>query len=70
MRLADVDAIVESLSINPEECPGCPEPEWLEELCLILDSAPTVDAVEEVWDMESRWNCPLWLLLLGRKEKR
>lgn len=46
MRLIDADALIESLSINPEDCPGCPEPEWLEELACVLALAPTVDAID------------------------
>lgn len=46
MRLIDADALIESLGINPEDCPGCPEPEWLEELADILALAPTVDAID------------------------
>lgn len=47
MRLIDADALIESLSINPEECPGCPEPEWLEQFADILDSAETVEVKNE-----------------------
>lgn len=46
MRLIDADALIESLSINPEDCPGCPEPEWLEELADVLALAPAVDAID------------------------
>ena len=42
-RLIDADALIESLLINPEECPGCPEPEWIEEFVNIIDLAPTVE---------------------------
>ena len=48
MRLIDADAPMESLTVDPIGCPGCPEPEWLEELSDILDTAPTIEAVELV----------------------
>lgn len=43
MRLIDADALIESLTIDPIGCMGCPEPEWLEELSDILDTAPTIE---------------------------
>lgn len=43
MRLIDADALIDSLTINPERCPGCPEMEGLEEFVNLLDSAPTAD---------------------------
>lgn len=43
MRLIDADALMESLTVDPIGCMGCPEPEFLEELSDILDCAPTVD---------------------------
>lgn len=46
MRLIDADALIESLLIDPEECPGCPEPEWLEYMILTLETAPEVDITE------------------------
>lgn len=48
-RLIDADALIESLSINPEECPGCPEPEWLEELACVLALAPTIERKKGKW---------------------
>ena len=33
----------ESITINPEECPGCPEPEWIEEFVDLLDIAPVIE---------------------------
>lgn len=41
-KLIDADALIESLSINPYECPGCPEPEYLEEIITLLETAPEV----------------------------
>lgn len=49
MRLIDADALIESLSIYPEDCPGCPEPEWLEELACVLALAPTVERKKGKW---------------------
>ena len=43
MRLIDVDALIDSITINPEECPGCPEPEWIEDFVNLLDIAPVVE---------------------------
>lgn len=43
MRLIDADALMESLTIDPIGCMRCPEPEWLEELSDILDTAPTIE---------------------------
>jgi len=37
-KLIDADALIEALSINPEMCPGCPEPEWLQELSDLFDT--------------------------------
>ena len=42
MRLIDADALIESLSVDPVECMGCPEPEFLGELIQVLEEAPTV----------------------------
>lgn len=41
MRLIDADALIESLSVDPIGCMGCPEPEWIDELIDILETAPT-----------------------------
>lgn len=37
-KLIDADALIDALSINPEMCPGCPEPEWLQELSDLFDT--------------------------------
>ena len=42
MRLIDADALIESLMVDPVECYGCPEPEGLEDLINLLESAPEV----------------------------
>lgn len=42
VRFIDADALIESLTINPTECMGCPEPEWIDELIQILNTAPSV----------------------------
>lgn len=49
-KLIDADALIESLSINPEMCPGCPEPEWLQELCDLFDT--TEESVVRCKDCE------------------
>ena len=41
-RLIDADALLASLEVDPIECPGCPEPEYLAEFRELLESAPTV----------------------------
>lgn len=43
MKLIDADKLIEELSIDPAECPGCPEPEWLETFIQILEEAPEVE---------------------------
>ena len=45
MKLIDADALIESLAVDQNECPGCPEPEWIDELIRVLNAAPTVDAI-------------------------
>lgn len=41
-RLIDADALLAALEVDPIECPGCPEPEFLAELRAIIEEAPTV----------------------------
>lgn len=53
MRLINADALIESLLINPEECPGCPEPEWIEEFIEVIEMAPTA-TTEELKDQLKR----------------
>lgn len=45
-RLIDADALIKSLMVDPVECPGCPEPEYLEEFIELLKNAPTVRPAE------------------------
>lgn len=45
-RLIDADALISELTIDPVECPGCPEPEYLEEFIDLLEGAPTVVEAE------------------------
>jgi len=47
-KLIDADALIQSLMIDPVECPGCPEPEFLSDLIEVLKTAPPVDAVPVV----------------------
>lgn len=44
-KLIDADALIQNLSVDPGECPGCPEPEFLNDLIEILKAAPVIDAV-------------------------
>ena len=44
-KYIDVDALIESLTIDPVMCPGCPEAEFLPELIEILRQAPAADVV-------------------------
>ena len=70
MRLIDADALIYTLAIDPEECPGCPEPEFLEMLSDILETTPEAvvrceDCVHmiEAYDLDEResfvW-CEKW----------
>ena len=43
MKLIDVDELIESLTVDQLDCPGCPEPEFLPELIEILKEAPEVN---------------------------
>lgn len=45
MRLIDADRLIEAITVNPLECPGCPEPEWAEEIVNLIDAMPTVDCI-------------------------
>ena len=45
-RLIDADALIKSLEVNPVECPGCPEPEYLEEFIELLREAQTIIPAE------------------------
>ena len=38
MKLIDCEELMETLAIDMETCPGCPEPEWLQELSDIFDT--------------------------------
>lgn len=42
MKLVDADKLIKELSVDPVECPGCPEPEWLGEFVRILEEAEEV----------------------------
>ena len=45
-RLIDAEALIKSLEVDPVECPGCPEPEYLRELKELLEGAPTIIKAE------------------------
>jgi len=64
MKLIDADKLIEELSVDPVECPGCPEPEWLEEFVRILENATPVGSdsggVYECFHCGARsviWDC-------------
>ena len=42
MKLIDADKLIAELKVDPVECPGCPEPEFLPELIQILENAEAV----------------------------
>ena len=44
-KLIDADALIHGLRVDPAECPGCPEPEFLDDIISLLEEAPPVDAV-------------------------
>lgn len=44
-KYIDVDALIDSLTVDPVMCPGCPEAEFLPELIEILRQAPAADVV-------------------------
>lgn len=54
-KLIDADALIRSLMVDPVECPGCPEPEFLSDLIEVFKTAPTVDAVPVVRCKDCRW---------------
>ena len=54
-RLIDADALLDALEVDPIECPGCPEPEFLPEIRALLEEAPPVDAVEVVRCRDCRY---------------
>lgn len=45
-KYVDVEELANSLLIDPFECPGCPEPEELEDVLDWLDAAPAADVIE------------------------
>ena len=40
-KLVDADEIIASLSVDPYECTGCPEPEFLQDMISVLAEAPS-----------------------------
>lgn len=52
-KLIDADALIHGLRVDPAECPGCPEPEFLDDIISLLEEAPAVDAVPVV---RGRWS--------------
>lgn len=48
-RLIDADALLAALEVDPIECPGCPEPEFMPEFRALIEEAPTVDAIPIDW---------------------
>lgn len=56
MHLTDADALIAALEVDPIECPGCPEPEFLPEIIELLREAPTIDAVPVVRCRDCKWS--------------
>ena len=55
-KLIDADALIEALSINPEMCPGCPEPEWLQELSDLFDTTEeSVVRCKDCYYLDTTW---------------
>lgn len=46
-RLIDADALIQALTPDPFLCPGCPEPENMQESIDWLEMAPTVVEAED-----------------------
>lgn len=44
-KYIDCTELIESLLVDPVECPGCPEPESLPDLIAILADAPAADVI-------------------------
>ena len=60
-KYVDAGALIANLSVDPNENPGCPEPEYLPELIELLRQAPAEDVVRPVRCRECRhWDQQLW----------
>ena len=46
-RLIDADALIQAMSPDPLLCPGCPEPENMQEFIDWIEMAPTVVEAED-----------------------
>ena len=46
-RLIDADALIRSLEVDPVECPGYPEPEYLGEIIELCREAQTIVEASE-----------------------
>jgi hypothetical protein len=55
MKLVDVDELINSLTVNQLDCPGCPEPEFLPELIEILKEAPEAELPIPGGMWERKW---------------
>ena len=51
-KLIDADALIQGFMVDPLDCPGCPEPEFLDDLIEILKAAPSVEASPVSWIKE------------------
>lgn len=51
-KLIDADDLIQGLLIDPVDCPGCPEPDFLNDFVEILKAAPAVDAIPVSWIKE------------------
>lgn len=51
-KLIDADVLIQGLMVDPLDCPGCPEPDFLNDFVAILKAAPPVDAIPVSWIKE------------------
>lgn len=51
-KLIDADVLIQGFMVDPLDCPGCPEPEFLDDLIEILKAATPVDAIPVSWIKE------------------
>lgn len=51
-KIVDVEELIRMLSVDPTECPGCPEPEFLPDLIRVLEEAPAANYGMNGWCKE------------------
>ena len=54
MKPIDADALIKALQVDPQECPGCPEPEHLGEIIQLLQEAPDLRDESFEWCTDCR----------------